>query len=309
MEVARPLASATRRSATRGQLLELDAVDRLDVGLALAVGGDRQGELPGAVPGDRTLLAQHLHEVAEERHALERVANPRRSSTPASYDPPIACPPRRMPSDHPGLAVPQVSGHARSMTTVVVTGAAERAGSAGVPPGRRRSRGGPGARPRPAVPGRGARRRRGPTRRPRDGRPEAVLRGRVRRPAPGIGVRSIDGRPRDRGRRPGHRGPTSARGRGRHRGSVCGHRVVGHGVRGVGQQPGADHRGRADASVPGSHLRGPPGRGGAPGPRVARGAPGRDGLPVAAVPGGGRRRRGLAGPGARSGVDPGCGIR
>ena len=57
-----------------GQLLELDPLDGLDVGLALAVGGDRQGQAAGGVPGDAAALPEQLGEVAEERQPLERVA-------------------------------------------------------------------------------------------------------------------------------------------------------------------------------------------------------------------------------------------
>ena len=56
-----------------GQLFELDALERVDVGFALAAGGDGQGELAGAVPLHGALVAEHAQHVAEERHALEGV--------------------------------------------------------------------------------------------------------------------------------------------------------------------------------------------------------------------------------------------
>ena len=56
-----------------GQLLEADALERIDVGLGLAAGGDLEGELAGGVPADGPLLAQDLGQIAEERDALERV--------------------------------------------------------------------------------------------------------------------------------------------------------------------------------------------------------------------------------------------
>src|SRR5690606_21480235 len=56
------------------QLLHRHAVGRDDVGLALALCGDAHGELAGAVPRSSALLPQESGDVAEEGHALERVA-------------------------------------------------------------------------------------------------------------------------------------------------------------------------------------------------------------------------------------------
>ena len=59
-----------------GELLDLDAVERVDVGLGGVAGGDRQRQLAGGVPVDRSLLLEQLGQVAEQRHALERVVVP-----------------------------------------------------------------------------------------------------------------------------------------------------------------------------------------------------------------------------------------
>jgi hypothetical protein len=58
-----------------GELLDLDPLERIDVGFAGGgvAGGDRQGELAGGIPVDRALLLEQLGQVAEDRHALERV--------------------------------------------------------------------------------------------------------------------------------------------------------------------------------------------------------------------------------------------
>ena len=66
----------TCRSATRASCSSSMRTVRVDVRLRHAVGGDRVGELAGRVPRDRALLLDHPGQVAEERHALERVVGP-----------------------------------------------------------------------------------------------------------------------------------------------------------------------------------------------------------------------------------------
>src|SRR5262249_35155122 len=56
-----------------GQLLDRHPLDGVDVRLAGALRGDADAQLAGVVPAQPGLLAEHLGEVAEERHALERV--------------------------------------------------------------------------------------------------------------------------------------------------------------------------------------------------------------------------------------------
>jgi hypothetical protein len=56
------------------QLLELDALERVGVGLRRALGGDLEGELAGRVPPEAALALEQLRQVAEERDALEGVA-------------------------------------------------------------------------------------------------------------------------------------------------------------------------------------------------------------------------------------------
>ena len=55
------------------QLLDVHALERVDVALRLAVGGDPGGHLAGDVPVDRPRPAQHLGQVAEDRQPRERV--------------------------------------------------------------------------------------------------------------------------------------------------------------------------------------------------------------------------------------------
>ena len=67
------MAPATWRSATRASLLDPHPLDRVDVGLAGALGGHAHGELAGPVPRPAALLAEEPGDVAEQRHPLERV--------------------------------------------------------------------------------------------------------------------------------------------------------------------------------------------------------------------------------------------
>ena len=55
------------------QLLEPDALERVDVGLRLAVGGQPGRRLAGDVPVHRALAAEQPGQVAEHRQPLERV--------------------------------------------------------------------------------------------------------------------------------------------------------------------------------------------------------------------------------------------
>ena len=55
------------------ELLEADALERVDVLLRLPFGRDRQCELRGRLPGDRSLAADELGQVSEEGDAPERV--------------------------------------------------------------------------------------------------------------------------------------------------------------------------------------------------------------------------------------------
>ena len=152
--------------------------------------------------------------------------------------------------------MPAGSGHARSMTMVVVTGVASgwACGSASWSPPTRRSTGcspSTSAR-RPAVPaGVEVRSVDLPT---ADLKPflegaEAVVH-------LALGLRAVDGRPRDRGRGAGGHGATGARRRRRRVGPGGGHRLVGDRVRRLGQQPGAAHRGRTPPALPRPGLRG-----------------------------------------------------
>ena len=59
-----------------GQLAELDANARVDVGLAGSAGCRQPGELPGGVPVERALAGQRPGKVAEHREVLERVLGP-----------------------------------------------------------------------------------------------------------------------------------------------------------------------------------------------------------------------------------------
>ena len=79
------------------QLLERDALEGVDVGLAGAVGGDRLGQAAGRVPRHRApALAQHLGQVAEQGEPLEGVG--RAGVTHADNATGGHCPANRAPS-------------------------------------------------------------------------------------------------------------------------------------------------------------------------------------------------------------------
>ena len=157
-----------------GELLVADPLERIDVGLALAPGGDGEGELPGAVPLDRPLGAEHLQQITEERHPFERVGA---GAHGAMVRPDVAfCPCGRQ---------------AQAMVRVVVTGAASSLGRRVV-----------------RAPVRPRRRRRG------RGRSTSRSGGGVGRGRPGhvatwrrVFEGADGGHPPGVGLRPGHRGP------------------------------------------------------------------------------------------------------
>ena len=73
VEAGRPVAAAHVELRHPGDLLDLDPFERIDVAFLAAVGGDGVGQLASGVPSDRALLREQPGQVAEDRHALERV--------------------------------------------------------------------------------------------------------------------------------------------------------------------------------------------------------------------------------------------
>ena len=59
-----------------GELAELDAHARVDVGLGCSTGGRQRGELARRVPVERSLAGKRPGEIAEHRQVLERVVGP-----------------------------------------------------------------------------------------------------------------------------------------------------------------------------------------------------------------------------------------
>ena len=56
-----------------GQLFELDAVGRIDVGLGLALEHNRHRQLLSGLPRHGALLGQHLGKISKEGHAPEGI--------------------------------------------------------------------------------------------------------------------------------------------------------------------------------------------------------------------------------------------